>query len=76
MNKKSIWFIIVLAVVLGLSLNTVNVGTAQDQPTIVQMTGDKDSVWLATSNNKLVYCWWEDDPGRLDKLAQCRALNR
>jgi hypothetical protein len=40
------------------------------------MTGDKDAVWIATSDNQLIYCWWPQDPKRLDQQANCRVLNR
>ena len=43
---------------------------------VVGMTGDKDAVWIATSDNQLIYCWWPQDPKRLDQQANCRVLNR
>lgn len=49
---------------------------AQDDAHVIGMTGDKDAVWIATSNNKLVYCWWPQDPSRLDRQAQCRVLDK
>lgn len=53
-----------------------NAGLAQDQTNVVGMTGDKDAVWIATSNNKLIYCWWPQDPSRLDRQSQCRVLDK
>ena len=40
------------------------------------MTGDKNAVWIATSDNRLIYCWWPQDPSRLDSQASCRVLDR
>ncbi len=51
--------------------------TAQEQQSnVVSMTGDKDAVWIATSDNRLIYCWWPQDPSRLDRQASCRVLHR
>ncbi len=50
--------------------------SAEEKVNVVGMTGDKDAVWIATSNNKLIYCWWPQDPSRLDRRAQCRVLDK
>lgn len=48
----------------------------ETQPRVVQMTGDKNAVWIATDDNRLIYCWWPQDPSRLDSQARCRVLDR
>jgi hypothetical protein len=37
------------------------------------MTGDKNAVWIATRDNRLIYCWWPQDPSRLDEAGELSA---
>ena len=71
---KRITCALVLVPVMGLSTRVVLADDSEVE--IVGMTGDKNAVWIATSNRKLVYCWWPQDPSRLDRQAQCRVLDR
>lgn len=63
---------------LSLALSLV-AGASQAQTNdsmVVQMTGDRNAVWIATRDNRLIYCWWPQDPARPDKQASCRTLDR
>lgn len=71
MNRIRLVFL-ALALMLGLH----EVKAQQGNPQIASMTGDRNAVWIATTDNRLIYCWWPQDPARLDKQASCRMLDR
>jgi hypothetical protein len=39
------------------------------------MVGDKDGVWIYMSDNRLIYCWWPQNPGRTERTASCRIMD-
>lgn len=65
-----------IAFACALALGMPHASAQQGAPQIVSMTGDRNAVWIATRDNRLIYCWWPQDPARLDKQASCRQLDR
>ena len=53
------------------------VATAQSgEVTVTHMAGDAGGVWLATDDERLVYCWFPRDPMRREEPANCRIIDR
>ena len=74
--KHSVRTLAVGALTLAAAGLAQTASAQQNQANVVRMTGDKDAVWIATADNQLIYCWWPQDPKRLDQQASCRVLNR
>ena len=67
--------IVCVALTYGLLTNTA---TAQSGSglNITHMSGDANGVWMATDDERLVHCWFPNDPSRTDTRANCRVVER
>lgn len=49
---------------------------ASAENSVQNISGDKDAVWLVTDDNRLIYCWWPQDPSRPEARARCKTVDR
>jgi hypothetical protein len=75
MKVKFRHVVIALIILVGPIFTGVTHAQSSDV-TVVHMVGDKDGVWLYTSDNRLIYCWWPSSPSRTEKTASCRVMDQ
>ncbi len=65
-----------LVLTYGLFSRTATAQIGDDANVITHMTGGSDAVWIATEDQRLIYCWFQTSAARPDTQANCRVMDR